>query len=169
MKYKVLCTKRFARFASLNICGAVEGQVVVSRRHAEPSTSTLTPTSSSSSILATTTTTTRETEEEKNINYNIAGPSGSVTLSRRASFYFKRRRRFMHSTYPSYNPLFSNEDSKLWSLLYALLNRCTNALFYTSTYPPAPPFHIIKEGALSLFNKVGQPPVSMYAFRHCLK
>ena len=169
MKSKVLCTKRFARFASLNICGAVEGQVVVSRRHAEPSTSTLTPTSSSSSILATTTTTTRETEEEKNINYNIAGPSGSVTLSRRASFYFKRRRRFMHSTYPSYNPLFSNEDSKLWSLLYALLNRCTNALFYTSTYPPAPPFHIIKEGALSLINKVGQPPVSMYAFRHCLK
>ena len=168
MKSKVLCTKRFARFASLNICGAVEGQVVVSRRHAEPSTSTLTPTSSSS-ILATTTTTTRETEEEKNINYNIAGPSGSVTLSRRASFYFKRRRRFMHSTYPSYNPLFSNEDSKLWSLLYALLNRCTNALFYTSTYPPAPPFHIIKEGALSLINKVGQPPVSMYAFRHCLK
>ena len=169
MKYKVLCTKRFARFASLNICGAVDGQVVVSRRHAEPSTSTLTPTSSSSSILATTTTTTRETEEEKNINYNIAGPSGSVTLSRRASFYFKRRRRFMHSTYPSYNPLFSNEDSKLWSLLYALLNPRTIALFYTSTYPPAPPFHIIKEGALSLFNKVGQPPVSMYAFRHCLK
>ena len=98
----------------MNICGAVEGQVVVSRRHAEPSTSTLTSTSSSSSTSATTTpTTTTKTEEEKNINYNIAGPSGSVTLSRRASFYFKRRRRFMHSTYPSYNPLFSNEDSKL--------------------------------------------------------